>query len=482
MDNIALTESGRCLDEKDASSTRPAAQLLPPLPAALEAIRITASPASLERISPASGDSASTVTLTPPRPLLAFDDDDDEGTGIIFPSKGKPSLGIEIACTDGEESLLVTDTPEEGDFSRAKANPSLIAKAPSVAESALFDVLSRTTTQGALRKAPSGSAAYFASMRDNTPTVVIKPRDLEPGTARYADKEVTAPKHGLLPGEGAYSEYLAYKFAAAHEGKFNIPATSIVRIDSAALTGIDEEGTMVCAAQKFVAKARPLFDLKPDERARLSLSQIQNTAIFDIIMVNTDRHAGNILIDEAGNITLIDQGLILPRHFASLAVFCWLKLPQTQLPFDAETLAFIERLDSTTLASILDADTDVEDFAPEKFQDRFMSHLIALEVLKVGAKSGLTAYEIGRFFTKDLKDESLFSSSIAHRIFTKWSASKESPALEDLKTLIRDSIAAYLAGKETASISATGAPLPLEEICTRSLEASKEKISAAFKA
>lgn len=89
---------------------------------------------------------------------------------------------------------------------------------------------------------------------------------------------------------------------------------------------------------------------------KFDVAQVHRIGIFDVRVMNLDRHEGNILVKlrEAGNyssgvdLTPIDHGVILP-DFEDINLkgnFCWMTWPQSKVKFDAATKEYIRSLDS----------------------------------------------------------------------------------------------------------------------------------------
>ena len=82
------------------------------------------------------------------------------------------------------------------------------------------------------------------------------------------------------------------------------------------------------------------------------VSSVHRIGILDIRILNTDRHAGNLLVRKLGGVGRlgrvelipIDHGLCLPETLED-PYFEWIHLPQASIPFSDDELDYIEKLD-----------------------------------------------------------------------------------------------------------------------------------------
>jgi len=178
--------------------------------------------------------------------------------------------------------------------------------------------------------------AYFCRDEKGTVHAVFKPSDEEP-CAPSNPKNLTGQigscsiKPGILSGEQAEREIAAYLL---DHGRFaGVPTTLLVSIDNDSIT------TKRGSFQVFVPSAGPSGDFGP---SLFSSRDVQAIAALDMRLVNTDRHDGNILVQETvdhSSLTTtrklipIDHGCCLPdRVQVSSIEWIWMNWPQVKQP------------------------------------------------------------------------------------------------------------------------------------------------------
>ncbi|KAI7988683.1 Phosphatidylinositol 4-kinase gamma 4 [Camellia lanceoleosa] len=141
------------------------------------------------------------------------------------------------------------------------------------------------------------------------------------------------------------------------------------------------------------------------------VEELHKISVFDIRMVNTDRHTGNILVskeDEEGCIVLIpiDHGYCLPENFED-CIFDWLYWPQAHQPYSPDIVEYIRSLDAE------------QDIALLKFYGWDLSIECARTIristihLKKGVERGLTPFAIGNIMCQEtLNKESLIEEIV----------------------------------------------------------------------
>jgi len=114
------------------------------------------------------------------------------------------------------------------------------------------------------------------------------------------------PRGGEVARE-ALSGRAALILAAQTSIDIGMPETHVVKLGPQFMPGGDGQNVddFTCSVQE----ARPsVGSLKDVDRNRLNADQVAGMAIFDTITLNTDRHAGNVLVDADGNLIPIDHG------------------------------------------------------------------------------------------------------------------------------------------------------------------------------
>lgn len=126
---------------------------------------------------------------------------------------------------------------------------------------------------------------------------------------------------------------------------------------------------------------------------KLSVRDVHKVGLLDVRLFNQDRHGGNLLIDVASpdsmRLVPIDHELTLPPcDLLSGATFCWLDWPQAAIPFDDDTLTYIDEG--------LNMHVDVSILQELRIPSPSVATMkICLTLLKIGASNGLTLRDIG---------------------------------------------------------------------------------------
>jgi len=229
---------------------------------------------------------------------------------------------------------------------------------------------------------------------------IFKPGDEEPcaynNPKGYSDEE-DGEKGGIKPGEGWKREVLAYQLD--HYNFANVPETIEVKLPNRLFARKDEQkGCKHGSLQKFVQSSdggacKASCDVGPGP---FPTDEVHRIGIFDIRLLNSDRHGGNILVqkDARGQVHLvpIDHSYILPKHGADLD-FEWMFWPQSKEPFSAETLSYVAALDPDKDAEILRR-YDIE-------EDCIELMYAATAILKIGCAQGLTLRTIAKFVRRE---------------------------------------------------------------------------------
>jgi len=114
------------------------------------------------------------------------------------------------------------------------------------------------------------------------------------------------------PFGAAHNEYLAYLLS--RELKLSIPETVISMVEEDIKyknnTRLMRGKTFHSAQRYIVAELGKYFDYSalPEEKQEHLIRQIARMDIFDYIIGNNDRHNKNFMINEEGNLFLIDNG------------------------------------------------------------------------------------------------------------------------------------------------------------------------------
>lgn len=271
---------------------------------------------------------------------------------------------------------------------------------------------------------------------------IVKPKVQErgapggPGGTNYKGTglrdDLILSKHGIIPGEGAAREALAYHVATSLGKQFQgdvplVPVTTLENVHSKAfsdelaiLTPDDALQKAVKAHTKEVRQSS-VQECIPNSRSIASLSsetqrkallenlpagEVRRLALLDIKLWNTDRNLGNFLVTTQDptvsvddvlrgkqksplRLVAIDHSLVAPRDFESPPQFDWRAWPQANTPFTQE-----ER------KAIMDASWNED----KKIYDRFnlpsgskrtllLSHILLQESMKRNPR--LTPAQVG---------------------------------------------------------------------------------------
>lgn len=165
---------------------------------------------------------------------------------------------------------------------------------------------------------------------------VFKPMDEEPMAVNNprglpASSNGEGLKRGTRVGEGAVREVAAYVldhpksgprlFSDEEIGFAGVPPTVMVQCLHKGLNHPEgyecsEEKVKIGSLQKFMNSHGSCEDMGP---GAFPVEEVHKISVFDIRMANTDRHAGNILVNKEGKdgqivLIPIDHGYCLPEN------------------------------------------------------------------------------------------------------------------------------------------------------------------------
>lgn len=249
---------------------------------------------------------------------------------------------------------------------------------------------------------------YF--LRDSSGDVhaVYKPSDEEPYAPHNPKGYVGSPMYGTSPMKegvdvGAAAERECAAYLLDHLSAARVPQTIMMRIRAAPVKF--KSGSL----QRFVKSRCSSEDMGP---SRFPCRDVHFIAMLDIRLCNSDRHPGNILVQENrdGGVQLvpIDHGYALPKWRCLHEMdFCWLNWPQSKSPFSVEELRYIELLD-------IESETDLLHTALGLPDDSLRTLRISTTLLKLGAKAGLTLFDIGSLMVRqNLDTRSVLEEEVA---------------------------------------------------------------------
>lgn len=237
----------------------------------------------------------------------------------------------------------------------------------------------------AVRKGPKREIIGFYKPFDEEPCNFNNPKG-------YTTEDENA-KGGIRPGTGYIREIAAYLLDHGHFA--GVPETIELKLPNKLFAKRDSvNGCKVGSLQRCVSNfdgssCKASNDMGP---GRFPTHEIHRIGIFDIRILNCDRHGGNILVQEQANGTFmlrpIDHGYCLPHSLEDLD-FEWLFWPQSKLPFGREEVDYVNRLDPEEDAQLL-RKLGIQEECIELMR-------AATDVLKIGVGLGLTLRQLGEF-------------------------------------------------------------------------------------
>lgn len=187
--------------------------------------------------------------------------------------------------------------------------------------------------------------------------------------------------------------------------------SSMMQLISARRASIEgsESIAKLGSLQEFVMHDCDTSEIGP---SLFSLQDVHRIAILDIRLFNTDRHAGNILVQRPTGSTSnlsalarlnqpqcrllpIDHGFCLPEALEP-PFFEWLHWPQAMMPFSDEELRYIENLDPEADVALLQREL------PSLRVESLRTLQVATSLLKRCAAAGLNLSEIGTIVSRPL--------------------------------------------------------------------------------
>ncbi|CAM6092758.1 unnamed protein product [Calypogeia fissa] len=274
-----------------------------------------------------------------------------------------------------------------------------------------------------------GGAYYFRNRKGES-AAIVKPTDEEPFAPNnpkgFVGKTLGQPglKRSIRVGETGVREVAAYLLDHNHFA--NVPSTVLVKAAHPIFNVnpnnsiVQREGSSsavpvskICSYQQFVKHD---FDASEHGTSRFPVSQVHRIGILDVRILNTDRHAGNILVRQTksedapqlsgsaawerslGNEVVlipIDHGLCLPENLED-PYFEWLHWPQASMPFSEEELQYIASLDPFKDVEMLRKEL------PMLREAALRTLVICTLFLQRGAAAGLTLAEIGGMMSREL--------------------------------------------------------------------------------
>ncbi|XP_038684158.1 phosphatidylinositol 4-kinase gamma 8-like isoform X2 [Tripterygium wilfordii] len=227
--------------------------------------------------------------------------------------------------------------------------------------------------------------AYFLRGRNGDNIALAKPIDEEPlafnNPKGFGGLMLGQPglKRSVRVGETGIRELAAYLLD--HDGFAGVPTTALVKISHVAFHVRGELGP-----------------------SGFSVASVHRIGIFDVRLLNLDRHAGNMLVKKhdqhenysvgAAELVPIDHGLCLPEWLDD-PYFEWQHWPQASVPFSESELEYISNLDGFKDAELLRKEL------PSLRESSIRVLVLCTIFLKRAAAAGLCLSDIGEMMTRE---------------------------------------------------------------------------------
>ena len=259
-----------------------------------------------------------------------------------------------------------------------------------------------------------GGAYYFRNSKGES-VAIVKPTDEEPFAPNnpkgFVGKALGQPglKRSVRVGETGFREVAAYLLDYDHFA--NVPPTALVKVTHSIFNVNDEVNGNNFSRKRLVSKIASCqqfiphdFDASDHGTSSFPVASVHRIGILDIRILNTDRHAGNLLVRKLdstgafGEVELIpiDHGLCLPETLED-PYFEWIHWPQASIPFSEDELAYIENLDPVR-------DCDMLRMELPMIREACLRVLVLCTIfLKEAAAYGLCLAEIGEMMTREFR-------------------------------------------------------------------------------
>ncbi|XP_027346211.1 phosphatidylinositol 4-kinase gamma 7-like isoform X2 [Abrus precatorius] len=213
-------------------------------------------------------------------------------------------------------------------------------------------------------------------------------------------------KRSVRVGETGFREVAAYLLDYDHFA--NVPPTALVKITHSIFNVNDGVNRKNTQRKKLVSKIASLQEFIPHDfeasdhgTSSFPVTAVHRIGILDVRILNTDRHAGNLLVRKLGafgqvDLIPIDHGLCLPEALED-PYFEWIHWPQASIPFSEDELSFIENLDPARDWEMLRTELPM-------IREACLRVLVLCTIfLKEAAAYGLCLAEIGEMMTREFR-------------------------------------------------------------------------------
>ncbi|CAL5370763.1 unnamed protein product [Camellia sinensis] len=254
-----------------------------------------------------------------------------------------------------------------------------------------------------------GGAYYFRNC-DGENVAIVKPTDEEPFAPNnpkgFVGKALGQPglKRSVRVGETGFREVAAYLLD--YDNFANVPPTALVKITHPIfnVNDADKHQSMmqvskIASFQRFILHD---FDASDHGTSSFPVAAVHRIGILDVRILNTDRHAGNLLVKKLdgvgrfGQVELIpiDHGLCLPESLED-PYFEWIHWPQASIPFSEDELKYIGHLDPVPDSEMLRMEL------PMIREACLRVLVLCTTFLKEAAVFGLCLAEIGEMMSRE---------------------------------------------------------------------------------
>ncbi|KAK0583998.1 hypothetical protein LWI29_006230 [Acer saccharum] len=259
-----------------------------------------------------------------------------------------------------------------------------------------------------------GGAYYFRNCQGEN-VAIVKPTDEEPYAPNnpkgFVGKALGQPglKRSVRVGETGFREVAAYLLDYDHFA--DVPCTALVKVTHTIFNINDGVNGNKNQERKQVSKIASLqqfiphdFDASDHGTSSFPVAAVHRIGILDIRILNTDRHAGNLLVRKFngtgsfGQVELvpIDHGLCLPENLED-PYFEWIHWPQASIPFSEDELDYINHLDPFRDSEMLRLELPM-------IREACLRVLILCTIfLKEAAAFGLCLAEIGEMMSREFR-------------------------------------------------------------------------------
>lgn len=259
-----------------------------------------------------------------------------------------------------------------------------------------------------------GGAYYFRNCLGEN-VAIVKPTDEEPYAPNnpkgFVGKTLGQPglKRTVRVGETGFREVAAYLLD--HDHFANVPSTALVKITHPVFNVNDGVNGYIHQNRNQLSKIASLqqfiphdFDASDHGTSSFPVTAVHRIGILDIRILNTDRHAGNLLVRKLdgvgrfGQVELvpIDHGLCLPESLED-PYFEWIYWPQASISFSEDELQYIDHLDPFWDSEMLRMELPM-------IREACLRVLVLCTIfLKEAAAFGLCLAEIGGMMSREFR-------------------------------------------------------------------------------